>query len=326
MAPLNITYCTNNADKWGSGVGRRLHASEADENFYELEAAIQELTDNPPEAVSIDYFEVIGAGLFIHLTDNTIKGPYKLPIAQWTWKYLWQPNTNYYAYDLFTKNGATYLVLVNHVSASTFSAGANDGNGHNYYALILGAPDGILPTGGTTGQVLVKNSPADYDVSWVTISTTSGGDGGSGGNPLPGEDGEDGMDLYIPGPPGPQGPQGPAGENAIASADIVFFYPGSPTASQILFYMESVRSFHLPASLTGSRFRALVAPTSSVTLTLKKNGTSIGTLTWAAGQNVPTVTFASQVTFSVGDTFTVEAPSAEDTTFSQISVNLYGSR
>lgn len=27
----------------------------------------------------------------------------------------------------------------------------------------------VVPTGGTTGQVLVKQSNADYDVAWVTL-------------------------------------------------------------------------------------------------------------------------------------------------------------
>jgi hypothetical protein len=34
-----------------------------------------------------------------------------------------------------------------------------------------------LPTGGTTGQILAKNSAADYDVAWIT---NSGGGGGVG--------------------------------------------------------------------------------------------------------------------------------------------------
>jgi hypothetical protein len=28
-----------------------------------------------------------------------------------------------------------------------------------------------VPTGGTTGQVLMKNSNADYDVSWADVVT-----------------------------------------------------------------------------------------------------------------------------------------------------------
>ena len=36
------------------------------------------------------------------------------------------------------------------------------------------AMGGIAP-GGLTGQVLVKLSDADYDVAWVTVSITPGG-------------------------------------------------------------------------------------------------------------------------------------------------------
>lgn len=45
-----------------------------------------------------------------------------------------------------------------------------------------GPAGGGLPTGGTTGQALTKNSATDYDAGWSTIS--SGGGGGSLGNVL----------------------------------------------------------------------------------------------------------------------------------------------
>ena len=36
-------------------------------------------------------------------------------------------------------------------------------------------PQSSLPVGGTTGQVLTKNSPTDFDVSWTTVSGGGGG-------------------------------------------------------------------------------------------------------------------------------------------------------
>lgn len=44
-----------------------------------------------------------------------------------------------------------------------------------------GAPGQGVPTGGTTGQVLTKNSATDYDTGWAT---PSGGGGGGGANPF----------------------------------------------------------------------------------------------------------------------------------------------
>lgn len=47
--------------------------------------------------------------------------------------------------------------------------------------IIAGMPV-LLPAGGTTSQVLVKASDADYDTRWVTATGTgTGGDGGGGG-------------------------------------------------------------------------------------------------------------------------------------------------
>lgn len=42
---------------------------------------------------------------------------------------------------------------------------------------ILEGDNTLLPTGGTTGQVLAKNSSTNYDVAWTTVS------GGGGGTP-----------------------------------------------------------------------------------------------------------------------------------------------
>lgn len=79
-----------------------------------------------------------------------------------------------------------------------------------------------LPAGGTTGQLLAKASPDDYDAAWV--DAPEGGGGGEQGPP--GEDGASAYDLAVAngyvgteaawlaslvGPAGPEGPEGPAG-------------------------------------------------------------------------------------------------------------------
>jgi hypothetical protein len=42
--------------------------------------------------------------------------------------------------------------------------------GTHYYGILVPVP-AALPTGGTTGQVLAKSSSANYDVTWVTLSS-----------------------------------------------------------------------------------------------------------------------------------------------------------
>jgi hypothetical protein len=59
-------------------------------------------------------------------------------------------------------------VLVNHVSASVFDAGANDGAGHDYYGRLLTNPANVLPDGGEIGQYLTKIDDFDFAVGWET--------------------------------------------------------------------------------------------------------------------------------------------------------------
>ena len=44
---------------------------------------------------------------------------------------------------MLTYGGRVYQVLYDHVSAATFDPGANDGQGHDYYGLLLSNPDPI---------------------------------------------------------------------------------------------------------------------------------------------------------------------------------------
>jgi hypothetical protein len=81
----------------------------------------------------------------------------------------WTASTIYNPYDIVSYNGTTY-----ERSGPTFTS-AGTFNAANWNVWAAGATGGI-PIGGTTGQVLAKNSATDYDVGWVT----GGGGGGSG--------------------------------------------------------------------------------------------------------------------------------------------------
>jgi len=85
------------------------------------------------------------------------------------------------------------------------------------------------------------------------------------------------------------------------------------------------RAVTLPASLTGSYFDAGTAATASTAFTLKQNGTTIGSLTFAAAGTVPTVSFTGAVTFAAGDTFEIDAPTTADTTLADIAFTFKGS-
>ena len=87
-----------------------------------------------------------------------------------------------------------------------------------------GGGGGGIPSGGTTGQVLTKNSNTNYDTAWTTIS---GGGGGNGYTGSKGDNGSAGSTGYT----GSKGEPGSAGSNGTVgytgSASTVGGYTGS---------------------------------------------------------------------------------------------------
>jgi len=138
---MAIIYRT--AGAWGAGKASKLTPAEVDGNFWDLLSRLVELESNPPAAVSVDHFEVIGGSLYVHMSDQSVLGPYQLPVARWTFRGAWQPATQYFDLDVLTYGGRVYQVLFDHVSGTEFDPGANDGQGHDYYGLLLSNPDPI---------------------------------------------------------------------------------------------------------------------------------------------------------------------------------------
>ena len=108
--------------------------------------------------------------------------------------------------------------------------------------------------------------------------------------------------------------------------DLFAFYPGVPLASAVLLYVKMVRSVVLPINLTGSLAGALTAATASTTLNIQKNGTTIGTIIFAAAGTVGTFTFTTAITFVAGDVLSVIAPSVPDSTLALLNLTLTGTR
>lgn len=107
--------------------------------------------------------------------------------------------------------------------------------------------------------------------------------------------------------------------------ELPAYVAGTPGASQVVLERLFAITVTLPASLTGSLAKAGTAATASTTFTIAKNGLAIGTLVFAASATVPTVSFASAVTFLAGDVLTVTAPATPDATLANIAVVLLGS-
>lgn len=110
-------------------------------------------------------------------------------------------------------------------------------------------------------------------------------------------------------------------ENENNPYDFGVCFSGAPGGSQTV-NINMVRALQLPASLTGSEFNIAVNPTATMTFTLKKisggTPTSIGTIAFSTG-GAPTVTFASPVSFAIGDILSIIAPASPDATGATIS-------
>lgn len=147
--------------------GAPLTKSEFDGNIHNLDDRVTALETDPPEAVGVDSITVSGDAITFVMTDATTRGPFTLPVLDHPLRGPWAAATDYAKRDWFTINGTLYEVLRDHTSAATFDAGANDGSGHAYYAVVITSPGNVLPTGGAAGQILAKVDGSDYLVHWI---------------------------------------------------------------------------------------------------------------------------------------------------------------
>jgi hypothetical protein len=119
---------------------------------------------------------------------------------------------------------------------------------------------------------------------------------------------------------------GNSGGDDIGPYDVGVYFPGKPGAGATLLQLVSPRAFTLPAGLTGSQGYAGTAPTAQANLDLRKNGASIGTITFAAAASTATFAFTGEAAFAAGDRLTVIAPGTQDASFANISITFKGTR
>jgi hypothetical protein len=108
--------------------------------------------------------------------------------------------------------------------------------------------------------------------------------------------------------------------------DLTAFYPGVPAASAIVTRVPVARAVSFPSGLPGSVAKASVAATSTTNFDVQKNGTSVGTITFAAGATSATFTAASTITLAAGDVISIIAPSTADATLANVGIVLAGTR
>lgn len=88
--------------------------------------------------------------------------------------------------------------------------------------------------------------------------------------------------------------------------DVAGFTTSAPANSDVLLRHVAARAFSLPANLAGTQIYVGTNPSSTATLTLKKNGVSAGAITVSSAGAVTLPTQAA-VSFAAGDVLLFEA-------------------
>lgn len=143
----------------------------------------------------------------------------------------------------------------------------------------------LVPTGGTSGQVLAR------DGSGNAVWTTAASGGGTSDPPT----------AQLP-------PRG-----------ISFFCSGSPLADEVIGGGIAPYAFNIDAAK--SSIKALTAATVQTIFVIKRNGTQIGSATFAAGATVASLSLTNNA-IAEDDYLSVHAPTNPDSTLANISGKL----
>lgn len=110
--------------------------------------------------------------------------------------------------------------------------------------------------------------------------------------------------------------------------DAHAFYPGVPSASAIIMRIPTARAVSFAANFAGSYGVASVAATGSTVFDVTKNGSSIGSITFAAAATTATFTTSggSAQTLAAGDVLAIIAPATPDATLANVGFALAGTR
>jgi hypothetical protein len=150
----------------------------------------------------------------------------------------------------------------------------------------------LMPSGGGTGQALVKASAVDFSLGWTDIFTPANLTFGGG--------------LRR------------SGASLSTTSAVAFAVTGKPTSAQVL------TSFYFPFAATVDSTtcggNAKAAATATYSIYLKRAGSTVVTWTWAAAATSPTVVITT--TALAAGPYTLEAQTTADATLDSPSPTL----
>jgi hypothetical protein len=108
--------------------------------------------------------------------------------------------------------------------------------------------------------------------------------------------------------------------------DVGVHLPDLGTAGALLAEIVLARPVDFPAAFAGSTGYARIAATAETVLDVQKNGTSIGTVIFAAASSTPIFTLASPISFAAGDRLGIFNEDQADATLAGVSLTFAGTR
>lgn len=105
--------------------------------------------------------------------------------------------------------------------------------------------------------------------------------------------------------------------------DPAFLFTGAPSNSQTL-RMVASRAFDSAASFAGTVCSAGTAATAQSDFLVKKNGSTVATLRFAASGTTCSIVTPSTTAFAAGDVLTIVAPSSADATLADVAISILG--
>jgi hypothetical protein len=150
--------------------GSNLTPTEVDGNFHDVDDRVTTL-EGLPLGVGIESIDVSGNQMTITLTDDSIQGPFTLPM--WDLVDLlrgeWTAATSYLTNEIVTALGSLWVVTHDHTSEAEFDPGANDTAG-DFYALLLKNP--AIPVFEVTADTFTPD--LNYVNSYIRCSNAAG--------------------------------------------------------------------------------------------------------------------------------------------------------
>jgi hypothetical protein len=108
--------------------------------------------------------------------------------------------------------------------------------------------------------------------------------------------------------------------------DVGLHLPDLSTAGALLAEIVLARPVDFPAAFAGSTGYARIAATAETILDVQKNGSNIGTVTFAAAGSTPVFALASPTSFATGDRLAILNEDPADATLAGVSLTFAGTR